>query len=62
MTENEGAKPAVAKATNDEVAYKNAFLKRFREAPAASVPEDTAVLSEKAVDYIYRSCDRQSTA
>jgi len=59
MTENEDAKPAAAKATNDEAAYKTAFLKRFREAPAASVSEDTAVLSKKAVDYIYRAIDRQ---
>jgi hypothetical protein len=28
MTENEGAKPAGAKATNDEAAYKNALLER----------------------------------
>jgi long-subunit acyl-CoA synthetase (AMP-forming) len=60
MTENEGAKPAGAKATNDEAAYKNALLERFREAPPATpVPKDTGVLSEKAVDYIYRAIDRQ---
>jgi acyl-CoA synthetase (AMP-forming)/AMP-acid ligase II len=60
MTENEGAKPAGAKATNDEAAYKNALLERFREAPPATpVPKDTGALSEKAVDYIYRAIDRQ---
>jgi hypothetical protein len=59
MTENEGAQPAVAKATHDEAAYKNALVERFREAPPAAVSKDTGVLSEKAVDYIYRAIDRQ---
>lgn len=60
MTENESAKPAGAKMANDEAAYKNALLERFREAPPATpVAEDASVLSEKAVDYIYRAIDRQ---
>jgi len=40
MTENEGAKPAGAKATNDEPAYKNALLERFREAPPPGRPAE----------------------